>query len=90
MRYRIHPGIALRRLGGCCFLAADRVGHRDCPRVQELNEYAAFCWTLLEKGLDMEEMKEAVAVHYEIPQEEAAEGLLPFLEQLTVLHYIET
>ena len=86
--YKVHPGIVSAEICGRSFLMAVRTARQDCPRILEMNEYAAFCWPYLEKESDIEQLIRAIMVHYNVNREEAVSGLNVFMKQLEEHHYI--
>lgn len=88
MDYRIHPGIVFQTICGRSFLIAVRLARKECPHLQELNEYGAFCWCLLEQGRREEEMIPEIMKEYLVNEEEAREGLTQFIKELSDFHYL--
>ena len=88
MNYRVHPGIVFQTICGRSFLIAVRPARKECPHIQELNEYGAFCWCLLEQGRQPEEMIPEIMKEYPVKEEEAREGLMQFIKQLVDFHYL--
>ena len=86
--YRIHSGIVLQEICGRYFLMAFRPAWDDCSRIQELNEYGAFCWGCLEQGLSIGEMIDEITKRYHVHEKEAGEGLMGFLDQLRNGNYL--
>ena len=88
MKYRIHPGIICQRICGRYFLISLRDAWQDCPRILELNDYGAFCWRYLERGLQPEDIIPEILKEYGIDKKTAREGLAAFTGQLKERHYL--
>ncbi len=67
---------------------AMRPAWKDCSRIQELNDYGAFCWRSLERGLRIEEMIDEIVKKYQVQEKEARDGLMVFLDQLRAGNYL--
>ncbi len=88
MVYKIHTGILFQEICGRSFLIALRPAREDCPPIQEINDYGAFCWKYLEQGLDTEDILAAIAKEYKVHKKDALEGLTAFIDQLEMRHFL--
>lgn len=82
MKDKIRPGVVLAQVCGESLLVATRPARGFCPYVKQLNSTGAFFWTLLEQGLNPEEMAQAALEEYKVPVERLRPGLARFLEDL--------
>ena len=86
--YKIHDGIVLSKICGRYFLLATRAVWNECPRMQELNDYGAFCWKHLESHDSEEGLLDAITREYQVDTQTAKEALDYFMEQLMNQNYI--
>ena len=90
MKYKIPKGIACVKICGRYFLIVTKELWGVCPKVQEINEYAAFCWSCIEEGADRETTIKKIMTEYEVDRNEAGEGLDSFVGSLADHKYLMT
>ena len=69
-RYAIRPGVTLQTVAGEYLLIAANEAQPFCPYVQQLNSTAAYLWSLLADGMDVDRMTEEAARHFDIPKQD--------------------
>ncbi|MBQ2689006.1 MAG: PqqD family protein [Solobacterium sp.] len=83
MMYRACPGIILTSVGEQYYLVSPK--SRD-----QINETAAFYWSLLSEGTTVQKLKNAVIKEYSIDDsEELEEEIKAFIKELQKGHLIE-
>ncbi|MDD7651244.1 MAG: PqqD family protein [Candidatus Faecousia sp.] len=88
MKHNIQPGVVLVQVCGESMLVATRLARGKCPYVKQMNPTGAFFWSLLEQGMDAEEMILAASEAYGVPPERVRPGLMQFLEELRKNGYL--
>ncbi len=88
-RYKTRPGVVLTAIAGQYILVAVRSVRKLCPYITKINETAAFCWRLLERGSDLEDLTQKVSEEYEISDpSELRQDLESLLAQLLDNNYL--
>jgi len=88
IRYQIEEGIVLREILGNYLLIATGKARDVCPDLQQINREAAFYWSLLEEGMDSEQMLEAASAKFGMEKSRLLSGMNTFLGELESRHYI--
>lgn len=65
-RYKTRPGIVLTTIADHYILVAAKSLQEICPFSAEINEMTAFCWRMLEGGIDFDSLLENLAAEYGI------------------------
>jgi len=86
--YKIRPGIVLASVCGENILVATRTARDYCPYIRQINSTAAYFWSLLEQGMDMETMEKTAASRYKVEREKIRPGLYQFLNSLVTYGYL--
>ena len=88
-RYKTRAGVVLTTVSGQYVLVAAKEAREFCPFTSQINETAAFCWRVLEEGVDFEGLLARLAEEYEIEDPESvSRDLKELLEQLNNAHYL--
>ncbi len=88
-RYRTRPGVVLTSICGEYMLLAAKAAREHCPYMTQINESSAFLWKLMERGLDLEDLKRAVLEEYELEDPaQAQEAIQGFMDQMLQLGYL--
>lgn len=66
MKYKTREGVVLTSVCGQYVLVAAKRARKKCPYISLINETAAFCWRLLEKGSTIDELVDHLGEEYEI------------------------
>lgn len=88
MIYKIRSGIVMEHVCGTYFLVSTLEARAFCPYFKRLNPTAAFFWSLLEQGMDKEQMVREAAEHYYTSEDRVRPGLEAFLSSLIQTNYI--
>lgn len=88
MRYTIRPGVVLASVCGEAILVATRPARGKCPYVNRLNATGAYFWSLLEQGMELDQIVEDAARHYDIGRERLRSDLRRFMESLRAQGYL--
>ena len=88
MKYAIRSGIIRREAAGETMLIAvgSAIGH--CPDMEVLNDGAAYYWTLLEQGMDEEQMLQQASADTGETVADLRPGLSAFMNALKAKGYI--
>ena len=88
-RYQTCPGVVLTTVGGQNVLVAAKEAREKCPYITQINETAAFCWRILERGATLQSLCDAICAEYEIEDADTlASDLTELIEQLTQANYL--
>lgn len=87
-RRAIQPGIVFSAVCGEQLLIATRRARGKCPYVKQLNATGAYFWSLLEQGLELEDMIQTAARRYQVEPERIRPGLVRFMEELAEHGYL--
>lgn len=87
--YKTRAGVVLNEIQGVAFLVSDKKARMKCPYIMEVNETAAFIWTLLADYITEEELLEKMDEVYEVPDIAAIKSDIgTFLNQLQENNYL--
>lgn len=89
MKYRIHPGVVLTEVCDEFMLLATAEARGIAAYAMGLNRTQAYFWSLLEQGLDSEEITAQAAEAYHISKEQVSPVLGNFLDAMERLHYLQ-
>ncbi len=88
-RYKARPGVVLTTIAGQYFLVAVKSLRDICPFSAQINETTAFCWRLLEEGVDFDTLLMRLTEEYEIDDPAPARAdLTELLEQMKDANYL--
>lgn len=87
-KWKTRPGIVLTCVCDEPMLVATAEARGLCPYVKQLNSTGAYYWSLLEKGLGLEEMASEASAAYGVPQERILPGLEAYIKMLAEAGYL--
>lgn len=82
------PGVVLISVCDEHLLVATREARKTVPYVRQINSAGGFYWSLLEKGIDPNEIIRQAAVKYQIPGKQAAAMVVSFVNKLYKAGYV--
>ncbi len=87
-KYNIRSGIVPVTVCGEMILVTTRAARGKCPYTVHFNESSAYLFSLLEKGLDEDEMTCQTARDFGVTEEFARKQIKGFIDQLIELGYV--
>ena len=89
MTYKTREGVILEKICGEYRLIATLDATKFCPVASALNEDSAMVWTMMQDGLDTEEMVHRIVEKYsDLSNEEAGSILETFIRTLMDQGYV--
>ena len=89
MTYKTREGVILEKICGEYRLIATLDARKFCPVASALNEDSAMVWTMMQDGLDTEEMVHRIVEKYsDLSNEEAGSILETFIRTLIDQGYV--
>ena len=89
VKWKLDEDVICEEIHGVNVLMSAQKGLRSRPFVQEINEYGAFCWKVLEKERDINHVIRIIGAKYNISEEVVRENLFSFMKVLQEKKYIE-
>ncbi len=90
MKYTTRKGIILSEIAGEYTLIAAQALRKEVPYVTMINETGAFCWHLLEEGIDKEELCTKLIEEFDIEEgHDVKQDVDALLDYLKSHNYIE-
>lgn len=88
MNYQIRPGVVLAEVCGEYLLLATLDASQYCPYVYQINETAAFFWSLLEQQFTEKQIAEKAAEEYDVSKELLHRDVRQFINTLLEKGYL--
>lgn len=85
---KILPGVVMISVCDEHILVATREARKKVPYVRQINSAGGFYWSLLEKGVDPNEIIRRASVKYQIPGKQAAVMVVSFIKKLYKAGYV--
>lgn len=85
---KIHPGIVLVSVCDEHLLVATREARKDVPYVQQINGAAAYYWKLLESGVEIKDIVDKAAQHFQMPKIKALIVVNNFINKMKDAGYL--
>lgn len=87
-KWKIRSGIVLTSVCNEYMLVTTAEARGFCPYVKQINSTGAYYWTLLEKGMGIEEMAKEASAAYGAPAERILPGLESYITMLAEAGYL--
>lgn len=88
VRWELTPDVICEEIQGVYVLMSAQKKGNILPFVQELNEYGAFCWKILEQEQDFNKVVRTIADRYGMDEKTVLVGLLSFMKELQINNYL--
>lgn len=86
---KIKEGFVLREVAGAYVVVAVGKAVKNFNGIINLNDTGAFMWKQVEKGCDLEGLKNAILSEYEVDESVAIKDAKKFLDKLTEAGLVE-
>ena len=87
--FKTRPGVVLSEICGEYVLVSAKKLQDLCPYISQINESSAFLWKQLEKGMNQQQLIQAVETEYETDNDiDIRESVHLFLQQMLELNYL--
>lgn len=87
-KYQIRPGIVSVTVCGENILVATWEARGKCPYTAHFNEVSAYLFSLIEQGLDQEQMIAAAAGHYALDSNIMCPKVVNYINELIKYGYL--
>ena len=88
-RYQKHPSMVSRQIAGEVILVPIRKNVGDLESIYTLNQTGAAIWALLDGKRTLAEIRDQMAVEFEVTPEEAAQDLDELIGQMAEIGAVE-
>lgn len=88
MKYELYPDVVLNTICGEQFLIAAGKARGRVPYIEGITKPGAYFWTLLESGMDIDDIIKKASEDYNTPIDKASEAFWKFARSLEAKGYL--